>query len=220
MMMPCCCIISLLYIKPQHHKVVHHFQCVVLYRFSTSNHNLRGAVELTQRLYYIVSLHQITTYHILTLCGLSCIISFLYIKPQLGRRSAKYLSVVLYRFSTSNHNLPIKLVIKVLLYYIVSLHQTTTIICFLRLESTLYYIVSLHQTTTHIMYFIRFTRLYYIVSLHQTTTNSVKFGNDAKLYYIVSLHQTTTMGHDTNSGGCCIISFLYIKPQLSVWSFK
>ena len=34
-----------------------------------------------------------------------------------------------------------------------------------------------------------------------------------KLYYIVSLHQTTTTMWCMLTARCCIISFLYIKPQ-------
>ncbi len=56
----------------------------------------------------------------------SCIISFLYIKPQLGEQINILKKVVLYRFSTSNHNPKLLRIIFSLLYYIVSLHQTTT----------------------------------------------------------------------------------------------
>ena len=57
-------------------------------------------------------------------------------------------------------------------------------------------------------------RLYYIVTLHQTTTKFAHWSNSVTLYYIVSLHQTTTCRHPTKFNNCCIISFLYIKPQL------
>ena len=121
---------------------------VVLYRFSTSNHNFFFDNEIILRLYYIVSLHQTTTPIELTrpLSGciisflyikpqhwpcciwfiksciisflyikpqpvaqmgqkpFSCIISFLYIKPQLQNVPIWQRLVVLYRFSTSNHN--------------------------------------------------------------------------------------------------------------------
>ena len=66
--------------------------------------NITAFKNLTS-LYYIVSLHQTTTIGTLSLQINSCIISFLYIKPQ---QSITYLwnaAVVLYRFSTSNHNL-------------------------------------------------------------------------------------------------------------------
>ena len=77
----------------------------------------------------------------------------------------------------------------------------------------LYYIVSLHQTTTEQDGDQGVQGLYYIVSLHQTTTAECLPIIVELLYYIVSLHQTTT---HLPVGGCelrCIISFLYIKPQ-------
>ena len=99
-------------------------------------------------LYYIVSLHQTTTVSAQHICSYRCIISFLYIKPQPPASCAAQLRVVLYRFSTSNHNhqgghhwrgvvvlyrfstsnhnLPDALHLGTQLYYIVSLHQTTT----------------------------------------------------------------------------------------------
>ncbi len=100
---------------------------VVLYRFSTSNHNSSCVLSVMHLLYYIVSLHQTTTsfkvFRTISGCIISflyikpqpntayyvaeygCIISFLYIKPQLTRAALFRLNVVLYRFSTSNHNL-------------------------------------------------------------------------------------------------------------------
>ena len=82
-----------------------------------------------------------------------------------------------------------------------------------QLSDVLYYIVSLHQTTTFPNSLSPVMRLYYIVSLHQTTTADV-MGHDYKeLYYIVSLHQTTTVVVPVWLLVRCIISFLYIKPQ-------
>ena len=56
--------------------------------------------------------------------------------------------------------------------------------------------------------------LYYIVSLHQTTTVHPSGTCPLVLYYIVSLHQTTTRQIGDSYEFSCIISFLYIKPQL------
>ena len=120
------CIISFLYIKPQLYVTNAIQHAVVLYRFSTSNHNGRCLYLIFSLLYYIVSLHQTTTRGLPLISLLCCIISFLYIKPQLGQRrrvtrnsciisflytkpqpgrpSTKAAAVVLYRFSTSNHN--------------------------------------------------------------------------------------------------------------------
>ena len=60
---------------------------VVLYRFSTSNHNRTGRAILGWGLYYIVSLHQTTTVMEIIAVVVGCIISFLYIKPQPRVRS-------------------------------------------------------------------------------------------------------------------------------------
>ena len=60
---------------------------------------------------------------------------------------------------------------------------------------------------------VRHSRLYYIVSLHQTTTVLSARLTPGWLYYIVSLHQTTTCQSNWYNNSCCIISFLYIKPQ-------
>ena len=120
------CIISFLYIKPQLSIVTRQKRRVVLYRFSTSNHNIITCNSVMIKLYYIVSLHQTTTLSLSWTSLVCCIISFLYIKPQQWIDIITKFMVVLYRFSTSNHN---NLVMKPFmdgLYYIVSLHQTTT----------------------------------------------------------------------------------------------
>ena len=145
--------------------------------------------------------------------ALSCIISFLYIKPQLEQECCVCSPVVLYRFSTSNHNQEEFFDIEQALYYIVSLHQTTTLRVQAERNAKLYYIVSLHQTTTPQPSAPIRTRLYYIVSLHQTTTTLFGGKNPTELYYIVSLHQTTTIACIITHLISCIISFLYIKPQ-------
>ena len=143
-------------------------------------------------LYYIVSLHQTTTYSRQKDLALCCIISFLYIKPQPSPHANNWCVVVLYRFSTSNHNIT-----KILWHPL-----------------TLYYIVSLHQTTTRLRPMLMLWKLYYIVSLHQTTTELFVCSSNWELYYIVSLHQTTTVNVAKFYKYRCIISFLYIKPQL------
>ena len=88
------------------------------------------------------------------------------------------------------------------------------------MKSRLYYIVSLHQTTTELIAEVQPARLYYIVSLHQTTTFRSYSYISAALYYIVSLHQTTTSLFCSITLPSCIISFLYIKPQLDVSSIR
>ena len=164
-----------------------------------------------------------------------CIISFLYIKPQQNAVTCTYLRVVcyrlsstthttptltqvsnyvvLYRFSTSNHNNLRSSSSNLWLYYIVSLHQTTTEREFETIMLSLYYIVSLHQTTTATRHYWTLPMSYYIVSLHQTTTRARHYTDGGRLYYIVSLHQTTTRVALVKFSLSCIISFLYIKPQ-------
>ena len=157
---------------------------VVLYRFSTSNHNSSSYISFL----YIKPQQE----KIKSALGLSCIISFLYIKPQLPSKWPIRIRVVLYRFSTSNHNQVGLNQSQIQLYYIVSLHQTTTTDVFSQSTWSLYYIVSLHQTTTARGLTGKLTGLYYIVSLHQTTTVPDGLCLLLMLYYIVSLHQTTT----------------------------
>ena len=53
---------------------------------------------------YIVILHQTTTYDRERCRVWSCHISLFYIKPQLPVHPLWYLQVVIYRYSTSNHN--------------------------------------------------------------------------------------------------------------------
>ena len=92
------------YIKPQRGDKTTIQPKVVLYRFSTSNHNHGVPNSIFFVLYYIVSLHQTTTIGFTSAAILCCIISFLYIKPQLQECHEYWRFVVLYRFSTSNHS--------------------------------------------------------------------------------------------------------------------
>ena len=98
-------IISFLYIKPQ-------LNCLAT---STSSGCIISFLYIKPQLCYIAPEWV-----------KSCIISFLYIKPQLRSAFILQIWVVLYRFSTSNHNGSGYGEIQFELYYIVSLHQTTT----------------------------------------------------------------------------------------------
>ena len=142
------CLISLFYIKPQRPDRVRFPLPIVLYLYSTSNHNL--AVSWTPRkpLSYISILHQTTTtswalvrgLHCLislfyikpqrasctTLRALYCLISLFYIKPQRVDEVPVHVEIVLYLYSTSNHNLQCQNETRELLSYISILHQTTT----------------------------------------------------------------------------------------------
>ena len=104
------------------------FTAIVLYRLSTSNHNSITSASNRFKLSYIVFLHQTTTYRHTHNDREDCLISSFYIKPQHadgGRGSEDYClissfyikpqlcavlhtfwRIVLYRLSTSNHNLP------------------------------------------------------------------------------------------------------------------
>gem|GEM_PF-1138962 len=99
------CIISFLYIKPQHIGIgfILRLSCIISFLYIKPQP--RRALQ---------EQHQ------------CCIISFLYIKPQRCNLHKAYVTVVLYRFSTSNHNHHSTAYDHYQLYYIVSLHQTTT----------------------------------------------------------------------------------------------
>ena len=121
------CILSKFYIKPQLEIPRTHLHGVVSYRNSTSNHNRELTDSNYDELYLIEILHQTTTleeppaeivllYLIEILhqtttrfCVVSksyrCILSKFYIKPQHSRGCLRFLWVVSYRNSTSNHNI-------------------------------------------------------------------------------------------------------------------
>ena len=77
------CLISLFYIKPQQVSVGFMGIEVVLYRYSTSNHNAMVLPSSLTVLSYIVILHQTTTAMPFTELSVCCLISLFYIKPQL-----------------------------------------------------------------------------------------------------------------------------------------
>ena len=79
----------------------------------------------------------------------SCILSKFYIKPQREWLRACVCAVVSYRNSTSNHNLIVVRGLKLALYLIEILHQTTTMRNRLYCKTKLYLIEILHQTTTN-----------------------------------------------------------------------
>ena len=55
----------------------------------------------------------------------------------------------------------------------------------------------------------------YIFLLHQTTTYRERAIKSGVLCYIFLLHQTTTWNKQNDYNLRCVISFFYIKPQLS-----
>ena len=122
------CILSKFYIKPQLRLERELARCVVSYRNSTSNHNTGGG---NARGCTVVSYRNSTSNHNLLLgrCRRSCVVS--------------------YRNSTSNHNGLQHVCIRVQLYLIEILHQTTTQTEKYRNYMELYLIEILHQTTTN-----------------------------------------------------------------------
>ena len=143
---------------------------VVSYRNSTSNHNKNNGATAIKMLYLIEILHQTTTdsesdtyagrlylieilHQTTTLISVSsfstsCILSKFYIKPQLPVALLRYVVVVSYRNSTSNHNGLAAIPSGRMLYLIEILHQTTTPAALQLLLVVLYLIEILHQTTT------------------------------------------------------------------------
>ena len=104
-LLPCGCILSKFYIKPQQLRKAHGKLFVVSYRNSTSNHN-RGFRRCgTLQLYLIEILHQTTT------CG----------RQRVPQKSL-YLIEILHQTTTT----AVKNVSSSLLYLIEILHQTTT----------------------------------------------------------------------------------------------
>ena len=102
-----------------------------------------------------------------------------------------------------------------MLYILLSLHQTTTLMLLILSFKMLYILLSLHQTTTKRYDSKTKTGLYILLSLHQTTTPSTVVSSIILLYILLSLHQTTTRLFCWRCSCCCIFFYLYIKPQLS-----
>ena len=124
-----CCLISLFYIKPQLTAPTRFrgFRCLIsLFYIKPQPDSRQGRT------------HQ------------CCLISLFYIKPQPKYLPCFICEVVLYRYSTSNHNCSVLSITSTMLSYIVILHQTTTIMAWRISLASLSYIVTLHQTTTRV----------------------------------------------------------------------
>ena len=231
---------------------------VVSYRNSTSNHNKNNGATAIKMLYLIEILHQTTTdsesdtyagrlylieilHQTTTLISVSsfstsCILSKFYIKPQLPVALLRYVVVVSYRNSTSNHNSGTTTPNSAL---VVSYRNSTSnhnqntrsigrsiVVSYRNFTSNhnrgrtlcgiceLYLIEILHQTTTRVPPLPIPLLLYLIEILHQTTTPSSLTYSARPLYLIEILHQTTTTVAFSVATACCILSKFYIKPQL------
>ena len=124
------------------------------------------------------------------------------------------LFLVVYRtIPTSNHNLLCRLLHLLVLYIVLFLHQTTTVVDYKQHRSLLYIVLFLHQTTTWRAAILIFSMLYIVLFLHQTTTEHPELHFPLWLYIVLFLHQTTTPGARTATLSCCISYYSYIKPQ-------
>ena len=103
--LPLHCLISLFYIKPQPGETMTYLDAIVLYLFSTSNHNSSSSSVTAALLSYISFLHQTTTISSQEVLQANCLISLFYIKPQQMSDYSLPRLIVLYLFSTSNHNI-------------------------------------------------------------------------------------------------------------------
>ena len=105
------------------------------------------------QLYLIEILHQTTTNEDSFLFCYSCILSKFYIKPQRRRQTGRYICVVSYRNSTSNHNSEF------------AIRSATPVVSYRNSTS--------NHNRDRLRAHVR--RLYLIEILHQTTTNEDSF---------------------------------------------
>ena len=186
------CLISLFYIKPQRYarnhvqtQIVlylfstsnHNFylfvaegRLIVLYLFSTSNHNNNDVVKRFEWLSYISFLHQTTTVLLNLVSNLYCLISLFYIKPQQHQTRWLCQWIILYLFSTSNHNMQAGHVepVPIVLYLFSTSNHNTGPHTWKWHPIVLYlFSTSNHNMLVEVAYN---HRLSYISFLHQTTT--------------------------------------------------
>ena len=173
-----CCILSKFYIKPPRRKCyyVRRF-CCILSKFYIKpqlrkfNERLRHSCILSK--FYIkpqliawfadevpgciLSKFYIKPQHGFRIAParMRCILSKFYIKPQPPTINSIHHRVVSYRNSTSNHNTICWTPIRIRLYLIEILHQTTTTPVIETAEFELYLIEILHQTTTPISPYLK-----------------------------------------------------------------
>ena len=208
------CILSKFYIKPQHlsqmigpssvvsyrnstsnhNRIRLRFseRIVVSYRNSTSNHNKNNGATAIKMLYLIEILHQTTTVTATAPDVRRCILSKFYIKPQLPVALLRYVVVVSYRNSTSNH----------------------TGLAAIPSGRMLYLIEILHQTTTPAALQLLLVVLYLIEILHQTTTVDVHEFHEVRCILSKFYIKPQRLSLRNSSGTSCILSKFYIKPQL------
>ena len=166
------------------------------------------------QLYLIEILHQTTTLISVSSFSTSCILSKFYIKPQLPVALLRYVVVVSYRNSTSNHNSGTTTPNSAL---VVSYRNSTSNHNQNTRSIGRSIVVSYRNSTSNHnrgRTLCGICELYLIEILHQTTTVRKYVFSYIMLYLIEILHQTTTQSTiDRNTAGC-ILSKFYIKPQL------
>ena len=215
------CLISSFYIKPQPKSNCADHYTIVLYRLSTSNHNL----PLHSFCSVLIVLYRLSTSNHNPSRATSQASWIVLYRLSTSNHNPLAQSthgswIVLYRLSTSNHNRAHTLPRLTRLSYIVFLHQTTTSRSLFSNGQPLSYIVFLHQTTTVWRDHWGGILLSYIVFLHQTTTITYERTKIKKLSYIVFLHQTTTRRTNDWIYPDCLISSFYIKPQHKVIGWR
>ena len=213
------CLISLFYIKPQQESSAWHQHHIVLYLFSTSNHNVIRSFIICKdivlylfstsnhnecrqmldewKLSYISFLHQTTTDGDIMVYEEDCLISLFYIKPQRNDCSSVFWYIVLYLFSTSNHNR----------YLAAAEHDSIVLYLF--------------STSNHNQFIFPEGHSSIVLYLFSTSNHNQQINNVWMylLSYISFLHQTTTLCISLALISHCLISLFYIKPQLSVASY-
>ena len=148
-----------------------------------------------------------------SLCGTGCLISLFYIKPQPVISCYRLDHVVLYPYSTSNHNFILLLICVrfVVLYpYSTSNHNSCRS---LTPSNQLSYILILHQTTTRRLPCLSVSSclisLFYIKPQHNDVSIPSGQGCLISLFYIKPQLCTDILMLLI----CCLISLFYIKPQ-------
>ena len=99
--------------------------------------------------------------------------------------------------------------------YVLLLHQTTTCRANLSAATLWCYVLLLHQTTTGASAPVHIEKWCYVLLLHQTTTGEKNNLVLPKWCYVLLLHQTTTKSLKKHLDSCGVMSFFYIKPQLT-----
>ena len=229
------CILLKFYIKPQPKQ---HISCksflLYLIEILHQTTTLRQEPRSVLALYLIEILHQTTTISSTCTISTGCILLKFYIKPQpyaAGYSRSIVVSywnstsnhntrawsstravVVSYWNSTSNHNLLIQNNMKIELYLIEILHQTTT----LNASSIV------KRSCILLKFYIKPQRPFCspssetVVSYWNSTSNHnfpAPYSPDLLLYLIEILHQTTTPIAYTHGFLGCILLKFYIKPQ-------